>query len=39
MHHPREDIERLHVKNENGGRGLIQQEMAYKTTTVGLKKY
>ena len=38
-HHPRTDIERLYIRRENGGRGLIQQEMTNKTTTIGLKKY
>ena len=37
MYHPRTDIERLYVKRENGGKGLIQ-EITYKTTTLGLKK-
>ena len=31
MHHPRADIERLYIKRENSGRGLIQLEFAYKT--------
>ena len=39
MHHSRAHIERLLVKRGNGGRGLIQLESTYKTTTVGLKKY
>ena len=39
MHHPRVDTEHLYVKRENGGGGLIQQEMTYKTITIGLKKY
>ena len=39
MHHPRADIVHLYIKRENGGRGLIQLELTYKTTTIGLKKY
>ena len=35
MYHPREDIERLYIKRENGREGLIQQEL----TTVGLNAY
>ena len=39
MNLPRADIGRLYVKREIGGRGLIQPELADKTTTNGLKKY
>ena len=39
MHHPRANIERLYIKRENGGRGIIQQELTNKITTIGLKKY
>ena len=39
MHHPRADIERLYIKRENNGRGLIQRELTDKTTIVGSKKY
>ena len=38
-HHIRADIERLYVKRENSGSGLIWQELTSKTTTIGLKKY
>ena len=38
MHQLRADVERLYVKRENGGRGLIQLELIYKTTTIGLKE-
>ena len=31
MYHPTADIERLYIKRENNGKGLIQQEFAYKT--------
>ena len=39
MYHPRADIERLHIKRENVGRGLIQLELTNNTTTKRLKKY
>ena len=39
MHHPRADIEHLYIKRENGERGLIQAELTYEITTIGLKKY
>jgi D-mannonate dehydratase len=31
MHHPKADIDQLHVKRKGGGRGLVQVEVAYKT--------
>ena len=39
MHYSKTDRERLYVNTENEGRGLIQQEVTYKTATIGLKKY
>ena len=39
MQHPRAELEHLDIKRENSGNGLIQQELTYKTTTIGLKKY
>ena len=39
MHHPKVVIECLYIKWENDGRELIQLELTYKTTTIGLKKY
>ena len=39
MHHPKSDVDRLYVPQKEGGRGLIQLELTYKTTTIGLKKY
>ena len=38
MHYQRVDIKRLYAKSENGGRGLIQLELIYKTTTIWLNK-
>ena len=39
MHHPKADVDRLYLPRAQGGRGLIQFELAYKTTTIGLAKY
>jgi len=39
MHHPRADVDRLYVKRKEGGRGLIQIENAYITSTIGLDMY
>ena len=39
MHHPKSDTERLYLPRAIGGRGLVQIELSYKTTTIGLDKY
>ena len=39
MHHSRADTECLYIKTWNGGRGLIQVGLTYKTTDLTLKKY
>ena len=39
MHHPKADIDRIYLPRKEGGRGLIQLEMSYKTTTIGLDTY
>ena len=39
MHHPKADIDRIYLPRKEGGRGLIQLEMSYKTTTTGLDTY
>ena len=39
MHHPKSDVERVYLPRKIGGRGLTQLEMAFQTTTVGLKTY
>ena len=31
-------MERFYIKRENGGRDLVQLELTYKTTIIGLKK-
>ena len=39
MHHPKSDVDRLYLPRNEGGRGLIQLETAYKVTTIGLDTY
>ena len=39
MHHPKADVDRLYLPRTTGGRGLIQIETSYKTTTIGLGTY
>ena len=39
MHHPKADVDRLYILRKAGGRGLVQLEITYKTTTIGLNKY
>ena len=39
MHHPKPDVKRLYVSRREGGRWLMQSEMNFKTTTIGLHKY
>ena len=39
MHHPKSDVDRLYLSRTEGGRGLIQLEFSYKSTTIGLDKY
>jgi len=39
MHHPKSDVDRLYLPRIEGGRGLIQLELSYKTTSIGLDKY
>ena len=39
MHHPKSDMDRLYLPRTEGGRGLIQLEFSYKSTTIGLDKY
>ena len=39
MHHPKADMERMYLPRNEGGRGLIRLEMAYKTATIGLDTY
>lgn len=39
LHHPKADVDRLYIPRASGGRGLIQLELTYKTTTTGLEVY
>ena len=39
MHHPKSDVDRLYVPRSKGGRGMIQLELSYKTSTIGLLQY
>jgi len=39
MHHPKSDVDRLYIPRSRGGRGMIQLELSYKTSTIGLCKY
>ena len=38
MHHPKADVDRLYLPVP-GGRGMIELETSYKTTTIGMQKY
>jgi hypothetical protein len=39
LHHPKADIDRLYVKSKEGGRGLVQVEVAYKTEIINITEY
>ena len=39
VHHTKADVDRLYLPRHVGGRGLIQLEASYKTTTIGLDTY
>ena len=39
MHHPKADIDRLYVKREEGGGGLVQVEAAYKAEIINIAEY
>ena len=39
MHHPKSDVDRLYLPRTEGGRGLVQLELSYKTTIIGFNKY
>ena len=36
MHHPKADTGRLYVKRKEGGRGLVQIEVAYKAEIINI---
>ena len=39
MHHPKADVDRIYLPRIQGGRGLTQLELTFKTTTIGLDAY
>jgi hypothetical protein len=39
MHHPKSDIDRIHVTRKGGGRGLLQIEETYKAEIINFAKY
>ena len=39
MHHPKVDVNRMYVPIPEGGRGMINLEMCFKTTTIDLNSY
>ena len=39
MHHPKADVDRLYLPKSKGGRGMIQLEMSFKTTTIAMTTY
>ena len=39
MHHPKADVNRRYVPRKEGGRGMINLEMCFKTTAIGLNTY
>ena len=39
MHHPKAVVDRLYLPRSSGGRGMIELETSYKTTTIGMQKY
>ena len=39
MHYPKADVNRMYVPRKEGGRGMINLEMCFKTTTIGLNIY
>ena len=39
MHYPKADVSRMYVPRKEGGQGMINLEMTYKTTAIGLNSY
>ena len=39
MHHPKADVDRLYLPRSSGGRGMMQVELCYKTSTIAMNKY
>ena len=39
MHHPKVCVNRMYVPRKEGGRGMINLEICFKTITIGLNIY
>ena len=39
MHHPKAAIDRLYVTRKEGGRGLVQIQVAYKAEIINIAEY
>ena len=39
MQNPKADVDRLYLPRAEGGRGLAQLELTFKSTTIGLDTY
>ena len=39
MHHPKANIDRLYVKRKEGGRGMVQVDLAYKAEIINNAEY
>ena len=39
MHHPKADVDHLYLPRSSGGRGIMELETSYKTTTIGMQEY
>ena len=39
MHHLKAGVDRLYIPKNKGGRGMMQLELRYKTSTIGEHKY
>jgi hypothetical protein len=38
IYHPKADVNRIHIKRQNGGRGLVNLETTHNTAIVGLSE-
>ena len=39
VHHPKSDVNRMYIPRKEGGRGMTNLEMCFKTTAIGLNTY
>ena len=39
MHHPKANVNRMYVLRKEGGRGMINLEICFKATSIGLNTY